>query len=155
MGMAMRVMFWFSWMSLMTLGSEVRGQALDEITVITFTKQTRGFIDEVIISRDSVRAYSENHRSPESLHHYATDIDTDRWAELIHALRNVPLHQIDGLQSPTTNRAHDGAMHSSIVITFEDGSTVSHSFDDENPHPDLQPLMEAINAFRLSAPKHR
>lgn len=131
------------------------GQSLEEITTITFTKQSRGFIDEVIVSRDSLRAFSENHRNPESAQQYATDIDSDRWAQLILTLQDVPLSELDGLPSPTTNRAHDGAIHSSIVITFEDGSSVSHSFDDENPHPDLQPLFEAINRFRISSPKYR
>jgi hypothetical protein len=65
------------------------------------------------------------------------------------AMKDLSLKDIDGLQSPTTNRAHDGATHSSIVITFDDGSSISHSFDDENPHPDLQPLLDAILQFRI------
>lgn len=132
-----------------------QAQTLEDITAITLTKQSRGFVDEVIISRDSVRAFSENHRSADSAFHYATDVDTDRWAKLILALKDVPLQELDGLQSPTTKRAHDGAIHSSIVITFEDGTSVSHSFDDETPHPDLQPLLDAINEFRIASPKHR
>ena len=133
----------------LTIGSTCGGQSLETITSISFTKQTRGFIDEVIISRDSVQGYTENLRAPEETKHYAKDVDADDWTKLMIALQNVSLKDVDGLQSPTMNRAHDGAIHSSIVITFEDGNSVTHSFDDENPHPDLQPLLNAIIEFRM------
>ena len=125
------------------------GQSAETITSITFTKQSRGFLDEVIISRDSVQGFVENHRMPESSQQYQTQIDGDQWTRLMLALQNVPLTDIDGLQSPSQNRAHDGAIHSSIVITFENGNSVSHSFDDEKPHPDLQPLLDEILQFRI------
>jgi hypothetical protein len=126
-----------------------RAQELENITSISFSKQTRGYVDEVVISRDSVEGFIENDRVPENSKHYAADVNDDDWTKLILALKDVPLKDIDGLQSPTTNRAHDGAIHSSIVIMFDDGNSISHSFDDENPHPDLQPLLDAIMQFRL------
>ena len=129
------------------------GQSLEKLTGITFTKETRGFLDEVVITRDSVQGFSENHRTPEKAVHYATEVHTDDWARLMFALKNVSLQEIDGLQSPTTNRAHDGAMHSTLSFSFEDGSTISHSFDDEDPHPDLQPLLEVI--LELKVPTSR
>jgi len=125
------------------------GQSMEKITRITFTKQSRGYVDEVVISRDSVQGFIDNHRAPEETKHYASAVDEDQWAELMLALKEVSLPDIDGLQSPTTNRAHDGALHSSIVITLDDGNTISHSFDDENPHPDLQPLLDEILKFRI------
>ena len=128
-------------------------QSLEDITTIAFTKQTRGMLDEVVISRDSVEGFMENHRMPENSHHYATAIDESQWARLILTLKDVPLEDIDGLQSPTMNRAHDGAIHSSILITFKDGNTLTHSFDDENPHPDLKPLLDVILEFRVPAGK--
>lgn len=128
---------------------KVPGQSLEKISSISFTKQSRGFLDEIVISRDSVQGFRENHRAPENTKRYATEVSQDDWAKLMIALREVPLEDVDGLQSPTMNRAHDGALHSSIVITFEDGNTVTHSFDNENPHPDLQPLLDAILAFRI------
>ena len=125
------------------------GQSLEDISSISFTKQTRGYLDEVIIARDSVHGAVENHKAPEDSKHYSTGVDGDEWTKLIIALKDVALQDIDGLQSPTMNRAHDGAMQSSIVITFDDGSSISHSFDDENPHPDLKPLLDAILEFRI------
>ena len=137
----------------LTCAVKIFGQSAENITSISFTKQTRGFLDEVIISRDSVQGFVENHRVPENSQQYATGIDGDDWSKLMLALQNVSLQDIDGLQSPTMNRAHDGGIHSSIVITFEDGNSITHSFDDENPHPDLQPLLDAILQFRMSSAK--
>jgi hypothetical protein len=131
-------------------GGKACSQSLENITSITFTKQTRGYLDEVIISRDSVQGYIENHREPENSKDYSNAVDNDDWAKLMIALRDVPLEDIDGLQSPTMNRAHDGALQSTIVIAFKDGNTISHTFDDENPHPDLQPLLDAVLEFRIS-----
>lgn len=141
----------FALLMILTLAvfEDTAGQSLEEITSITFTKQTRGLLDEVVISRDSVEGFVENHRMPENSHRYANGIDQSQWAKLIMTLSDVQLQDIDGLQSPTMNRAHDGAIHSSIVITFKNGNTVTHSFDDENPHPDLKPLLQAILEFRV------
>lgn len=120
------------------------GQSLENIVSITFTKQSRGYVDEMVISRDSVHGFIEDHRRPGESKRYTTEVGADTWMKLMDALKDVPLGDIDGLQSPTMNRAYDGAMHSSIVIAFADGRTVTHSFDNENPHPDLKPLLAAI-----------
>src|SRR5690606_35766592 len=98
----------------------------------------------------SVQGFVDNHRMPDSARQYATGIEQDDWSRIMLALQNVSLQDIDGLQSPTQNRAHDGAIHSTIEITFEDGSSVTHSFDDENPHPDLRPLLDEILRFRIN-----
>lgn len=142
-------MKWNQLLILVMVSVNAWGQHAENITAISFTKQSRGFLDEVVISRDSVHGATENHRMPENAQNYASSIGEDEWAKLMIALRDVSLEDIDGLQSPTMNRAHDGALHSSIVITFEDGTSISHSFDDENPHPDLQPLLDAILEFRV------
>ena len=144
----MKVFNLFLLLSLMTAGITC-AQSLEAITSIAFTKQTRGSLDEVVISRDSVQGFVENHRAPESSQQYSTGIDDDEWTRLMLALKDVPLEDIDGLQSPTRNRAHDGAVHSNIEITFEDGKTISHSFDDEDPHPDLKPLLDLILQYRV------
>lgn len=127
----------------------ILAQSPDKIVSISFTRQSRGFVDEVRISPDSVRGFVEDHRNPGESKRYAAAVASNQWMSLIRTLDGVSMDEIDGLQSPTMNRAHDGAMHSSIVITFEDGTTVTHSFDNENPHPDLQPLLKAILEFRM------
>lgn len=124
-------------------------QKVDDITRITLTKQSRGYFDEVVVSRDSVRGVVENHRSPQNSMTYAVKTDPEAWARVIMTLDDVSLKDIDGLQSPTMERARDAALHSSIVIAFKDGTKVSHSFDDENPHRDLKPLLDAINELRV------
>jgi hypothetical protein len=129
--------------------ADVRGQEAGDISTITLTRQTRAYFEEVVISRDSVHSVTENHRLPEQSKRYAAAIEPAEWTELITSIGNVSLEDIDGLQSPTMNRARDAAVHSTIDIGFKGGESVSHSFDDENPHPDLKPLLDAIDKFRL------
>jgi hypothetical protein len=133
---------------LVMMVSQCKGQSLETITSIEFVKQSRGFHDKIVISADSVRGVVENHRAAEKSEQYARDVDQDDWSSLLAALKDVSLQDLDGLQSPTMDRAHDGAIHSSIVINFEDGTSVSHGFDDEKPHPDLLPLLNAILTFK-------
>lgn len=124
------------------------GQSLENISKIEYTKESRGFADKLTVSRDSVKGMVENHRAAEKSRQYVSAIDGDDWANLLLTLKNVSLEDIDGLQSPTIDRAHDGALHSNIEITFDDGQTISHGFDNENPHPDLKPLLEALLSFK-------
>ena len=128
--------------------SQCSGQSLENITKIAYIKQSRGLVDKVSISKDSVQGMVENHRAAEKSRQYTSAIDGDEWAKLLLTLKDVSLQDIDGLQSPTMDRAHDGALHSNIEITFEDGKTISHGFDDENPHPDLKPLLDALINFK-------
>jgi hypothetical protein len=128
---------------------DVCAQEAGDIATITLTRQTRAYFEEVVISRDSVHSVTENHRLPEHSKHYSAAIDSEDWANLVTSIGNVSLKDIDGLQSPTMDRARDAAVHSTIDIAFKDGESVSHSFDDENPHPDLKPLLDAIDKFRL------
>lgn len=125
------------------------GQEAANISTITLTRQTRAYFEEVVISHDSVHSTIENHRLPEQGKHYSASIDQDDWADLMNTLTGVSLEDIDGLQSPTMDRARDAAVSSTIVIGFKDGDSVSHTFDDENPHPDLKSLLEAIDKYRL------
>lgn len=122
-------------------------QRLENISTISLTKQTRAYFNEVVISSDSVKGMVENHRSPEKSRQYAFKTDPDKWAGLMLSLGDISLKDINGLQSPTMDRARDAAVQSSIVITLKTGGSVTHSFDDENPHPDLKPLLEAIKSM--------
>lgn len=143
------VIYIFSFMATV----QCTGQQVETITSIEFTKQTRGYLDKIKISKDSVQGMVENHRASEKSRHYASPIDQDGWARLLLSLNDVSLKDVDGLQSPTMARAHDGAVHSTIVISFENGQTISHGFDDENPHPDLKPLLLAILEYRTASVK--
>lgn len=122
-------------------------QTPDAIISIAFTKQARGFFDELVISKDSIKEKIENHRAPEKSRHYSSPTGMDEWTMLLASLKGVSLKHVGSLKSPTMNRAYDGAMHSAIVITFEDGTSVTHGFDDENPHQDLRPLLKVIKAI--------
>jgi hypothetical protein len=133
---------------LVMMVSQCAGQSPGTIASIEFVKQSRGFHDKIVISPDSVHGVVENHRATQKSEKYALGVDHAQWSNVLASLKDISLKDLDGLQSPTMDRAHDGAIHSSIVINFEDGTSVSHGFDDEKPHPDLQPLLNAILAFK-------
>jgi hypothetical protein len=130
------------------MAAQCTGQSLETITSIEFVSQSRGFHDQIVISPDSIKGVVENHRAAQKSEQYAKVVEDGEWSKVLSALQGLSLKDLDGLQSPTMDRAHDGAIHSSIVINFQDGSSMSHGFDNEKPHPDLQPLLSAILALK-------
>jgi hypothetical protein len=66
------------------------------------------------------------------------------WDELLKAASQLKLTEVSTLPSPTNRRAFDGARHSTLVISTNDGQSYTHSFDDENPHEHLRNLMDVV-----------
>lgn len=129
-----------------------RCQPAREVRSIQFTRESRGFLDQTTLRRDSLIVLVDNHRMTPASKHYRAPLDEKDWLKLLHLVSDLSLSEIDGLQSPTMNRAHDGALHGSIVITMASGERYQHGFDNEDPHPDLKPLLEAILSFRNQYP---
>lgn len=113
-----------------------------DVTAIEFTTLTRGFKKQVFISNDSVKTIVEGREQNNGVMSRA--ITPSQWEELLRSVKDVDIRKLPELQSPTSRRAFDGARHSSLTVTARDGSTYTHNFDDESPHPDLQPLMDLI-----------
>ena len=120
----------------------------DAIRQIDFTKATRGFREEIIITKDSIFMVIDNARSTDSLQRISEKLDKKKWAKLNTTIQSLSLPEVPLLKSPTTKRTYDGALHGTLTITAMDGKTYSHGFDDENPHPELQPLMKCILEIR-------
>jgi hypothetical protein len=118
------------------------------IRQIDFTKSSRGFREELILTKDSVFIMIDNARSSDSLKRVSEKLDKTKWAKLNTILNSLSLPEVPLLKSPTMKRAYDGALHGILTITDMDGKTYSHGFDDENPHPKLQQLMKCILEIR-------
>lgn len=112
-----------------------------QITGIEYTTLTRGYYKELLISADSVRIKEKGRGDTNSVIRWS--LRKEQWEQVLGALKDVELSSVNDLQSPTSNRAFDGALHSTIRIIAGD-SVYTHSFDDENPHKVLQPLMRLI-----------
>ncbi|HEY3430838.1 MAG TPA: hypothetical protein VGK39_09190 [Cyclobacteriaceae bacterium] len=114
----------------------------NDIVKIEFSSLTRGHSRNIIFTKDSVISSVEGREaSPKK----EKRLNAEEWQRLVGSLKNLALNEITDLQSPTMKRAYDGAMHSTIVIATSDRETFSHSFDDEDPHEKLKPLMKVIH----------
>jgi hypothetical protein len=90
----------------------------------------------------------DNARSSDSLKRVSEKLDKAKWVKLNTILNSLSLPEVPLLKSPTMKRAYDGALHGILTITTMDGKAYSHGFDDENPHPKLQPLMRCLQEIR-------
>lgn len=132
--------FWF-----LTLGGlSVQCQTANSIKKIEYTTLTRGYQKHIVISGDSVTTSVEGREENQQTKRALSKAE---WNTVIGALKNVKLSEVPSLPSPTMKRAYDGARHSTLTLITQDQLAFAHSFDNENPHPELLPLMKAIIAM--------
>jgi hypothetical protein len=112
------------------------------ITKVEFTSLTRGYQKQVFLTADSLVEIIDGRQDDNKV--VKRKLPVGEWEVLLKSVRNIPLTEIQQLPSPTSRRAFDGAKHSTITLATRDGKSYSHTFDDENPHEKLQPLMDAI-----------
>lgn len=117
------------------------------ITRIEFNSGTRGYREQIIFTSDSLVAVKEDFRNEKGPKIHRQRITAKDWKSLLDALGNVKPDEVESLKSPSMNRAHDAAAHGTIIITTRGGESYTHSFDDENPHEKLHPLMKQIRKF--------
>jgi hypothetical protein len=123
-------------------GCKPATQSGKDIIQVEFSTLSRtGHAETVIIRPDSVLTTIEERRSG-SLNRKSRRTEKSEWENL---LKTIPeLKEIQELKSPTNARAFDGANHSEIKIKSEKNDTVTHLFDNEDPHEKLHKLMEVI-----------
>ena len=118
-------------------------QTASHIKKIKFTSLTRGFVKKIILSPDSAITIIEDRQNNDQSH--KRKLDKKEWTKLMNSIKNLSPTDLPDLKSPTMKRAYDGALHSTIVLLTDDGKEWTHSFDDEDPHERLQPLMKVIS----------
>lgn len=118
----------------------------DPIIKVEFQSLSRGYFEKVTITQDSLTIRkSENRGSAERV--IPRSLSKKEWKSLLKDLSLVNLSEMPTLKSPTVKRTYDGARHSSIVI-YTANNQYEHLFDDENPHLELQALMNCIIHIR-------
>jgi hypothetical protein len=128
---------------LLTACQVAQSQQHQSITTIEYSTLSRGGYNELVtITHDSIRITIQELRGDEPVS-YTEALQKGEWNQLIGALKLVNLNELGALPSPTMKRAYDGALHSSLTITTNQ-QTVSHAFDDTNPHQNMVPLFKAI-----------
>ena len=112
-----------------------------EVTKIAFVTGTRGYQKEIVLTKDSIHITEQGRSINRS---ESTILLPGNWQEIAEQLGTLHLQTIPDLTSPTTNRFTDAARASSLTLNTADGKTYSHSFDNENPHASLQPMLNII-----------
>lgn len=143
----MKIIMFFLSVILMAFSCE-NVQLEDEITMIEFSSGgMSGYNERIQITSEKISITIEQRRSQEDAITYEEAITKDDWSQLINNIENINFSEIENLESPTMKRAYDGAMHSEIIVTTSKEKYLSPSFDDDNPHEKLKPLMNAIRAL--------
>jgi hypothetical protein len=136
----------FSLLILLASCSSV-AQNSSDIVRIEFTSLTRGYHETVIITNNSLKISKSQVSEPKI--DKARMLKKEEWADIVKALQKVTLAEVSELKSPTMKRAYDGARHSTITITTKTNQVYAHTFDDQEPHQMLMPLMKALQKKRL------
>lgn len=126
------------------IGCAVYSQKNSDVVKIEFTSLSRGYSREISITKDSIIESANINRSADK-QMVKRKMNPKEWEKLTQSLGAVSLTEVGSLESPTMKRTFDGARHSTITLTTSKGEAVSHSFDDEQPHPKLQKLMNEIS----------
>lgn len=112
-------------------------QKKNDIIKIEFSSVTRGHQEFVVITPDSIKVTGNKQKA------MARALEKKEWTAIINAIDKLELSSVSALKSPTMKRAYDGARHSTITLTTQSQS-YAHTFDDENPHEKLKPLLKII-----------
>jgi hypothetical protein len=122
-----------------------------KIVKVEFTSLTRGYQESITFTTDSIRGSKPvpGDRSKVTVINKA--MKKQDWKHLVEQATSIPRAEFESLKSPTEKRAFDGAKHSTIVITLQNGDTYLHLFDDETPNEKLVPLMKCISKLRDQA----
>jgi hypothetical protein len=133
----------------MLLSTAATCQPENAIVKIQFTTATRGYQKQVFISADSVIEIVEGRQQDNRILRRA--LAEGDWKNVLESAKDIKPESLASLQSPTSRRAFDGARSSRIKLIRKDGKEFEHTFDDENPHSDLKPLMDAILAIQSAS----
>ena len=127
---------------ILLVGCASVAQNSDHIMRIEFSSLTRGYLELVTFTNDSVKFSRTQAGHPKIAK--AQALKKNDWQELVKAVQKITLSEVPELKSPTMKRSFDGARHSTITIITDSNQTYIHSFDDENPHEKLKALMNVI-----------
>lgn len=126
-------------------------QEKHNITKVEFTSMTRGYQESVVFTPDSVSGNKPEPGDRTKTKSFHQPLKKQEWKHLSGLVSSIPRAEFENLKSPTNKRAYDGAKHSTITITLDNGETYLHLFDDETPNEKLQPLMKCIATLRDKA----
>jgi hypothetical protein len=118
-----------------------------EVRQVELSKVSRGYEEHIRITPDSLHVFTENKMGEKPVTDFSRMVSEKEWTRLVEVVRIHPVKELRDLPSPTMKRAHDAAMHSTITIHMADGTSVTHGYDDENPHVAFLPILKEIRTL--------
>ena len=112
---------------------------LHEVVTFEYSALSRGFYNRVLITHLTLSV--QKGRSSETV---TKPCNKDDWSELISLLNEINLKNISELKAPTQVRLYDGAAIAQLIITQENTSFETKSFDHGKPPLEIEALVKKI-----------
>jgi hypothetical protein len=121
----------FSLLATITMAQEY---AIDKVQ---FESSTRG-------NRISMEVNSEELTFVKNGNEQKHKLKAEDWQQILSIIKTLSLQTIGQLESPTTKRFSDAAMHSKLTIVTTNEMFASQTFDNQKPPEPLNVLMERL-----------
>ena len=116
---------------------------------MTYTTQTRGFYEEIRLSKSSLKISNERN-GKDSVIHKVSEKD---WQEIQHIMTTLDLENISQLKVPTENRYADRVLIAGLAITSHEKNFITPEFDHGNPPKEIRKLVDKILSLKKVALK--
>jgi heat shock protein HslJ len=123
--------------------------AKQEKIVITYQALSRGFFEEISISKDTLTICNDRDRKQIKSYPFSSN----DWNECLELLSKIKTETLSDLKAPTAMRLYDGAAHATLTIKKETKEFQTSSFDHGHPPEEIKALVEKLLYFKKEVSK--
>ena len=138
--------FLFSFILLLSISKECNNNSsssevnqLQEVITFEYSALSKGYYTNVKISESTILVQKD--RNSKAISKVCSK---DDWSELMYLLDAIDLKYISELEAPTEARLYDGAAIAQLIITQENVSFETKSFDHGKPPLEIEALVKKI-----------
>ncbi|WP_411766263.1 hypothetical protein [Winogradskyella sp. A3E31] len=117
--------------------------------LITYTIQSRGLFEEVVIANNTIKTKNGRDASNES----TEALDSKDWEALQKEISTVNLQKLPELKAPTDKRLYDGAAMATLKINKGGKEITTPTFDHGYPPKAIESLVNKVLSLKESASK--
>jgi len=111
----------------------------NNIVTIEYSAITRGSFKEIKATKENI-SFQKNRSKQASV----KDCSEKEWSELMVLLKAIDLDLLSKLEAPSKKHQFDGAAIASLIVTVNEKSYQTPSFDDGNPPKEIESLVKYI-----------
>lgn len=108
----------------------------------TYTKKSRGNYTTTTVSTEGATVINALTQEKKNI-----TVPPNAWENLIAAVKQIDLSEINTFEAPTQNRYTDRAAMATLTITHQDNTYTSVEFDHGNPPTQLRDIVSKIVAL--------